>query len=245
MSLHAIQQQFADHIRNPDQNGPVKGLEDRRLGIYRDLFFNNVLGFLESGFPVLKSLYADDTWQKLARKFFSDHVCRSPYFVDISKEFVEYLSNEYEVQDTDPAYMMELAHYEWIELAISIRKQENIIYPWDGIQTVEKIKLSELAELLSYNFPVHQISQEYQPENRDEPTYLVVHRNLEDDVNFTEINAITAHLLNIVKSGGEICISELIQHMCEQMPQATEEQVSAGAQQIITQMLKEQILLPV
>ena len=38
-----VQLQFADHIRDPIGNAPVSGLEERRLQIYRDLFFNNVL----------------------------------------------------------------------------------------------------------------------------------------------------------------------------------------------------------
>lgn len=242
--MHAIQNQFADHIRDPENNAPVDGLEDRRLGIYRDLFFNNILGFLESGFPVLKSLYADDSWSKIARGFFSTHTCRSPYFVDISKEFVEYLSNEYERVKSDPLFMMELAHYEWIELALSIRKQDNPIHVWDGKQQVEKVMLSELVELLSYSFPVHQISIDFQPKESESPTYLVVHRNQEDEVNFTEINAITAHLLNNVKSSEGIKIGKLIDNMCSEMPQVPREQIFAGAQQIVTQMLSAEILLP-
>ncbi len=243
-SLHAIQNQFADHLRNPDTNAPVVGLEDRRLNIYRELFFNNVLGFLASGFPVLKSLFEEDRWKQLARTFFSEHECRSPYFVDISKEFVEFLSNEYERLGDEPVFMEELAHYEWIELAISIRKQEHEVIPWDGQSALENIALSELAELLSYQFPVHQISPEYQPEESEEATYFVVHRNSDDEVNFTEINAITAHLLSVVHQNENIDIDTLVQSMCEAMPQVPQEQVQAGAKQILVQMLNAQILVP-
>ncbi len=53
-----IQQQydFAAHIRNPEQNPAPAGIEDRRMGIYRELFYNNVEGFLSNGFPVLAGI---------------------------------------------------------------------------------------------------------------------------------------------------------------------------------------------
>ncbi|MCY7297474.1 HvfC family RiPP maturation protein [Alteromonas sp. a30] len=243
-SLHTIQNQFADHIRNPDMNAPVEGLEDKRLNVYRELFFNNVLGFLETGFPVLKSLFEEERWKKLARTFFSEHECRSPYFVDISKEFVEFLSNEYQKLGDEPIFMEELAHYEWIELALSIRKQENNIECWDGESPVSSIILSELAELLSYQYPVHQISPDFQPQESQKTTYLVVHRNTEDEVNFTEVNDITAHLLHQVKTNEKVLVSSLIEDMCDAMPQISKDQVAAGATQIIQQMLVAQILLP-
>lgn len=244
-SLHSIQNQFANHLRNPETNAPVQGLEDRRLNIYRELFFNNVLGFLASGFPVLKSLFEEERWKQLARTFFSEHECRSPYFVDISKEFVEFLSNEYNKVGDEPIFMEELAHYEWIELAISIRKQERDINIWDENSETSNVALSELAELLSYQFPVHQISPEFQPSESSGVTYFVVYRNSNDEVNFTEINAITAHLLSVVQQADDgISTEKLVLNMCEAMPQVPSEQVVAGAKQILQQMLEAQILVP-
>jgi hypothetical protein len=35
------QYEFAAHIRDPEKNAAPPGIEDRRLAIYRDLFFNN------------------------------------------------------------------------------------------------------------------------------------------------------------------------------------------------------------
>ena len=54
-----VQQQFMAHIRDPAHNAKPADVEERRMAIYRDLFFNNVDGFVSSAFPVLKSLYKD------------------------------------------------------------------------------------------------------------------------------------------------------------------------------------------
>ena len=40
------QYEFTAHIRDPERNARPDGIEDRRMGIYRDLFYNNVEGFL-------------------------------------------------------------------------------------------------------------------------------------------------------------------------------------------------------
>ena len=238
-----VQLQFADHIRDPIGNAPVSGLEERRLQIYRDLFFNNVKGFLDSSFPVLKTLYDCCQWQALAREFFITHQCSSPYFIDISKEFVEFLSNEYQRQATDPVFLEELAHYEWIELALSTRIQKHDFSVWDGETPVSKVVFSPLAELLSYQFPVHHISTDFQPLSSEGITYLVVNRQQTDEVKFTEINALSAHLLSVVEQQ-ELEVAELIQQMQRDLPQFPEEQIAQGTQQIVQQMLSAEILLP-
>ncbi|MDH4254937.1 MAG: DNA-binding domain-containing protein, partial [Gammaproteobacteria bacterium] len=46
------QYEFAAHIRDPDANPPPAGIEDRRMAIYRELFYNNLLSLLGSTFPV-------------------------------------------------------------------------------------------------------------------------------------------------------------------------------------------------
>ena len=40
------QYEFAAHIRDPDRVPAPKGIEDRRMGVYRHLFFNNLRNLL-------------------------------------------------------------------------------------------------------------------------------------------------------------------------------------------------------
>ena len=47
---------FAAHIRDPDGAPAPEGIEDRRIAIYRDLFFNNVSQLLSNTFPVLRKI---------------------------------------------------------------------------------------------------------------------------------------------------------------------------------------------
>lgn len=245
LDFQKTQLAFIEHLKNPEVNGFDKGIEDRRLKIYRELFFNNIKGFLSSGFPVLQSLYSETAWDHIARQFFAQHRCRSPYFIDISKEFVEYLSNTYQLTDNDPLFLLELAHYEWMELAISVRKQNKELTPWDGKSAVEDIQLSELASVVSYQFPVHLIRQTFQPTQAGETVYLVIHRDDQFEVGFTLINTLTAHLLQIIQKQQKIKLEHLINLMIEGLPQLEEQQVEKGVRQIVQQMLQQKILFPV
>lgn len=244
-AFQQIQLNFIAHIKDPSQH-PFDGeIEDERLKIYRELFFNNVCGFLSSGFPVLESLYSETDWLAIARQFFAKHDCPSPYFLDISKSFVAFLSTEYEMADTDPVFMQELAHYEWLELDVSVRKSEQALLPWNSNLEVNAVCMSKLASLVSYQFPVHQISQDFQPLESEGEIYLVVYRDDADEVNFTLVNQVTAYLLNIIQQESAVSVQSIKQSMAEAMPQIPTEQLQKSVQQVIAQLLQQQILLPI
>jgi hypothetical protein len=190
--------QFAAHIRDPDNSPPPENIEDRRMGIYRNLFFSNVTGFLSSTFPVLMSLYEEDDWLELARSFYALHRCQSPYFLEISREFIDYLQTEHTMRDIDPPFMFELAHYEWIELALSISQETPDLQQIDTESSLldGHPVMSPLAWLMTYSWPVHQIGPDFQPEQpAEQAVCIIVYRDNDDDVQFTEINPVTAKLL--------------------------------------------------
>ena len=56
---------FAAHIRDPDNNPPPDGVEDRRMAIYRELFFNNLHNLIGNTFPVIKKLHSRDHFRSM------------------------------------------------------------------------------------------------------------------------------------------------------------------------------------
>lgn len=199
------QRQFAAHIRHPDMNTAPEGVEDRRLKIYRDLFFNNIESFLASGFPILKSIIEPNHWLAMVRDFIHRHHSHSPYFLQISEEFLSYLQHERGVQPADPPFMLELAHYEWVELALDV---STLAIPCDvaltGDVLTQQPVVSPTAWRLNYQYPVHKIGLSYQPgEDELEPggSTIIVYRNRDFEVGFIESNPITVRLLDILESG--------------------------------------------
>lgn len=232
-----VQQQyaFAAHIRDPEQNAAPAGIEDRRMGIYRELFYNNVEGFLSSGFPVLRELLDDTHWHALARDFFSRHHCHTPLFLEIPREFLNYLDEERGDLDDDLPFLRELAHYEWVELALSVAEDEtghNIDANGNLLDSAPA--LSSLAWPLSYQYPVHRISPEFKPaEPGEQPTYLLVYRDTDDEVGFLELNPVSARLFSLLQEHPGKTGRSLLEQITTELQHPDPAQVIAGGRGIL------------
>jgi len=237
---------FAAHIREPGIHPRPKDVEERRMAIYRDLFFNNVEGFISSGFPVLRTLYSDTDWQRMTRNFFANHQCHTPYFLEISEEFLKYLQEERTPLPEDPPFLLELAHYEWVELALSISEEKP---DWEAINPngdllAERPALSPLAWLLSYRFPVHKISSEYIPHAPSEqPTHLMVYRDRHDEVGFMELNPVTARLVALIQAEPALSGINLLEKIAQELQHPNPELVIQGGKQTLLKLRSTDIFL--
>lgn len=202
MALPEFQQyqlQFAGHIRNPgDQPKPGK-VPARRMRVYTQIVFNNLESSVSACFPICKKILGSRAWKRLVRDFFAQHQCTSPLFREIPEEFLHFLET---VQDLPP-YLYSLAHYEWVELAVSVSDAEIDMRQVDVASDLldrQPIFVPTMA-LLSYSYPVHQISPRAKAaEPLAQPVHLLVYRNAEDEVRFVELNPVTARLLDLLQS---------------------------------------------
>lgn len=208
---------FAAHIRDPRNVPAPGGIEDRRMSIYRELFFNNLRSLLANMFPVLKKLHSTEKWNGFIRQFMQRHRAETPYFLQLPQEFLAFLQDEYEAAADDYPFLAELAHYEYVELALSISEAKNdlsAVDPDGDLLAGAPVK-SELAWIYAYAYPVHRITSDYLPdEPAEQPVYLAVYRRNDDSVGFLELNTMTAQLLNAVVENdsdrtGQALIEEL------------------------------------
>ncbi len=199
-TLAAQQDALAAHIRDPDCVPPPPGIEDRRLKIYRDLFFNNIEGMLAGNFPVLRRIYGDAGWSALIRTFYRDHGCQTPLFTELAREFLRYLETRAatDAGRDDPPWLQELAHYEWVELALQISEARNdeTAHDPDGDLLDGRPLVSPLAWPLAYIWPVHRIGPDYRPDAPPEaPTLLMLRREAEGNVSFHALTPLSFRLL--------------------------------------------------
>ena len=193
---------FAAHIRDPENQPAPEGIENRRMAIYRNLFFNNLRSLLSKTFPVIRKIHSDEHWDRFIRQFMQNHQAKTPYFLELPEEFLNFLSKEYEHQADDFPFLNELAHYEYIELALSISTESNNL---DGIDPdgdlLSNIPVkSVLTWPFAYQYAVHHISPSFKPtEAEAQPVYLAVYRQENDKVGFLELNPVTASLLNAIE----------------------------------------------
>ncbi|CAA0088122.1 Uncharacterised protein [Zhongshania aliphaticivorans] len=243
-SFQSVQRELTQFVRDPDHNPGPEGLEHRRLVIYRDLFFNNINGFLSNGFPVCRSVYSEADWDAMVRDFMTRHQCASPYFLKIAEEFLAYLQSGRGNNVVDPPFLAELAHYEWVELALDVANEE---LPDNGPISNQLLDshfyLSPLAWPLVYAFPVQQISSSNCPDSpSDEPTYIVVYRNRADRVQFLEINAVTARLLALFDDGTSPKAIEVLATIAAELGAEVESLLGFGGE-LVTQLVELDILI--
>ncbi|HVW63813.1 MAG TPA: putative DNA-binding domain-containing protein [Nitrosospira sp.] len=193
-----FQYAFTAHIRNPKAHPLPRGVEAQRMRIYRSLVYNNIQNFLLGCFPVLKKILGTRRWERLVRRFLDIHRSRSPFFRDIPGEFIQFLQKEESIPAGYPEFVLELAHYEWIELVLSVSAE---VPDWDGVDTAGSLLegrpvLNPVLANLYYHWPVHHLAPRVPVVHAD--TYLLVFRDFEDQVRFIEINAFTARLINLL-----------------------------------------------
>jgi hypothetical protein len=243
MMFKQVQQEFMDYIRDPSQPLP-EGIEPRRMKIYRELFFNNISGFVSSAFPVLKSLYSDAQWQALVQAFFVRHDCQSPIFVEIAAEFLQFLQTEYQQNQHDPVFMLELAHYEWLELAVAVAKDDESLTPLrqDEISTRD-LSLNATAKVAQYAFDVQHISVDYQPiAPTEQPQFFCVYRDETDEVAFLQLTPLSAQVLAYIEQNQPCSFNALCEWLLTLYPTMAKEALYQGCMALLSQLAEKRII---
>lgn len=201
-TLRRQQFAFAAHLRDPAAHPAPLGIENRRLAVYRDLFFNNIEGLLAGNFPVIRKTLDDEAWRTLVRAFYARHRSRTPLFAEIGREFIRFLEARAEQDAGDPPWLAEMAHYEWVELALQISDEPRPGCDADGDPLEGIPVLSPQAWALAYRWPVPRIGPDFRPDTPpDTPTLLLVRRDARGDVRFAEISPLVYRLLQILDAG--------------------------------------------
>jgi hypothetical protein len=245
-TLADLQRRFAAHLRDPASAPPPEGIEDRRLQVYRDLFINNVSGLLAGTFPVLHAILGPERWGRLARDFYREHRCHTPLFLEISREFLDYLADERPAAADDPPFLYELAHYEWVELALTVAEEDITAVPADphGDLLRGVPVLSPLAWPLAYRYPVHRISQAWQPaEPPAEPSFYIARRDRDDRVGFLHVNAVTLRLVERLQQEPGLTGLGQLEALTRQVPQLDHAGVIAGGTAALQELLAADVVL--
>jgi hypothetical protein len=216
------------------------------MAIYRRLFFNNVSSLLASNFPVLRSLCDENRWAALVREFYAEHRCQTPLFPELASEFVRYLGDERGTRPADPPFLLELAHYEWVELALSLDERELDEVPADpaGDLLQGRPVLSPLARALAYRFPVHRIRVDFQPQQPpSEATHLLVYRDRDDNVKFLQLNEVTQSLLQLMQAEPSLNGAELLHRVARSIAHPDPRRVLEAGAGVLADLRARDVLL--
>ncbi|MFS2091910.1 DUF2063 domain-containing protein [Pseudomonas sp. Pseusp11] len=197
-TLHQQQDTLTRYLRDPDHCAPPVGMDVARAQVYRDLVFSNLSSLLSGTFPVLVRILGDSDWRSLVRIFLRDYRAHTPKFGEIAQEFVEFLAAEPQVLSDGPwpPFMVELAHYEWVEMALQQSDAEPLPASDAGLLLERPLQVSPLAWPLAYGWPVQKVGPDYRPQVLPtQPTLLLVRRAEDWSVRFSELSPLAWRLL--------------------------------------------------
>ena len=245
-----VQEEFCAHLRDPRRNPRPEDVEERRMAVYRDLFFKNIRGFIERSFPVTARLLGPDALRELSYAFFSQHGCRTPYFHKIGQEFVDYLSREHVREPELPPFLAELAHYEWTEVRIRL-SAEAVPHDPDRIDPggdlLERpVVLSQASELCVYAYPVHRIDRSHQPQHKPEsPTFLFAFRDPAGKARFMELNPVTARLIALLMDQPDTPVRSLLDRIAAELGRDKPEAVVDSGREVLERLRERGAILGV
>lgn len=239
LAFQKFQRDLAQHLRDPHHTRRPAGVPARRMTVYNELLFNNVCGFLDSCFPVCRLLLGEARWRRLCRTFYRDWPSHTPWFREIPREFVRYLSAHHIAQPL-PVWLADLARYEWAELAVDVMDAQLPAHDPQGDMMQASVLINPSRVDVVSPWPVHRIGPDWQP-RKSEPTFLVVFRDAQLDVQFAEINAVTAHVLSLLDQGlsGQQAFAQLAADMNHPDPQA----LMGFGQQLLISLREQGVLL--
>ena len=242
-NFKSTQLAFAAYIRDPQQNPIPVDVAESRMAMYRALFFNNIEGFLSGNFPVLRALLNDEQWLALTHDVYAKHPCHTPYFLQIPAEFLSYLQHERQCE-TDFPFMLELAHYEWVEMALATSEEEVVTHDKNLNELLNlAIALSPLAWPLAYQYPVHKIGPDFLPLAASaQPTFIVVYRDALDDVNFIEITALTYRMLELIQAQEAIITADCLQQLAVESQHPNPELIISSGLEILKTLAEKTII---
>jgi hypothetical protein len=196
-AFQQFQMAFGRRCRDPRAARPP-GVPARRMAAYEELVFNNITGFLDACFPVCRKLLGNTRWRQLNRAFYRDWRATTPWFREIPQEFLRFLAT---ARHPLPAWFRELAHYEWVELAVDTSDVVASAHDPAGDLMTGQPLLNPTLMNLAYDWPVQRIGPDYRP-RKPAPVHLLVFRDDGDVVRFAEINTSTASLLALIAEHG-------------------------------------------
>lgn len=199
LKLHPFQQYqqtFTQYIRDPKTHERPAKVSAKRMAIYAEIVYDNIDSTLSACFPVAKNVLGSRKWKKLTRAFLAEYQSQTPIFREIPKQFLHYL----QIKNTSiefPNFLLDLMHYEWVELYLSSMEVELPNALGADLQYGQPV-INPAHLLLAYDYPVHTISKRNQPKLTT-PTYLLMFRKHDYEIKFVLLNAITFQLLRLIK----------------------------------------------
>lgn len=157
---------------------------------------------------------------------------------------------------SDPPFLGELAHFEWMELELSIAKDESVekSIETDGSLLDRPAVFAPTLQLLRYSYPVQCVvpgqngwrkwkAWRRRPiELMTEATFMLGFRDQADEVRFIEINAATVRLFELL-AGNEMSGRQALLQLAAELKANDPETIIAFELNVMSELQKQGAIL--
>lgn len=184
------------------------------MAVYKRLFYDNIDSFCAKSFKSFRAVVDEEYWNSLVRNFIKSHRCETPYFREIPNEFLQFLIDREDIDERYP-YIVELCHFDLVRIELYFAP-ESIGRRGRLLNLDSRLRRSPLVRLLSYQWPVHQIDENYSvSKSPTDATWLIAYRDHQNKVEFLVSNPRTFRMLEMLEKPrtGQDLIDELAQEL--------------------------------
>lgn len=245
MSLQTQQRALTAWLRDPQNNPALADVDNQRMQIYRELFFNNIENTLSNAFPILHQVLPSTDWQTLCEYFFALHQCHTPHLSHLPAEFIAFLKQQTQV--TSMGWLVELAEWEWSELELFLAQDiDTIVIDGDPLWGIPVV--SPLLRLHQCSYPVHQIGTQFISDAPSEqPWYLLAWRRPDHSISFMQLTQLTALILEMMQLNQQQKTGytgyQLLQQIAQQQNQHSEHSIIQGGSDCLNHFYKNHIII--
>ena len=229
-----------------------QGVSARRMQVYQRLVYNNIDSLLSRALPICQQLLNHTgQWQPLIQQFIQNSKqLHSPYFADLSEALVRSLAHPTAaLKSLDlPAFIAELAHYEWLELAAQLVPQSIECNPVLDISTLSDQQLLHCGitttaslQIGHYHWPVMQISPATSETilaagAKTEPYIIAVHCSVDGNTHFTALNSLSAALISQLQKQPALQLQQHLGQLFQSRLDITLQQLLCHAPELVRQL---------
>lgn len=194
MSYAATLARFGAYLRDPEVGAPEVAAPVARASVYARLVYFNLESSFESNFPVAAQILGATAVNELVRDYLKRYRSQTPLFTELPTQFIDFVEQCTPSAATRWPFLAELMAYEWLEVALG-RDPASVPTSTTG----SLLRLSPLARLALYRYPVHQLRSDYAPlEPPVQPTTLLVWRNRAHRVRFQALAPLAAAAASLI-----------------------------------------------
>lgn len=199
-STELITRVLSAHLRDPAQQPCPDNFDFAAAKLYRELLVGNFDAALRACFPLWIKSMGDTQYDYWRDSFIAEHACRSPLFRQIPDEFLAYLTTHQNALVAILPYALELAHFEWLELALGVAEADLIPHPTEAQGDPWRCEavLNPVHALVQYQYPVQRLAHATwidPPDLEPQTTSLLVYRDPQNTVQVIELDDLGLRIL--------------------------------------------------